>query len=59
VDGTGPAAAAALPPKIVEAIASATHMSVKEAQELDSKGELHTRVLTPQGWYIPKSTEPV
>jgi hypothetical protein len=58
-DVAGSAPAAALPPKIVEAVASATHMSVAQAQELDSKGALPERVLTPQGWYIPKSNEAV
>lgn len=59
VDPGASAPAEALPPKIVEAVASATHMSVEQAQELDGKGQLTGRVLTPQGWYIPKSTEQV
>lgn len=58
-DPNEPASAAALPPKIVEAEANATHMSVEKAAELDSRGELTQRVLTPQGWYVPKSTEVV
>lgn len=59
VDPNAPAPAAALPPKIVEAEENATHMSVEKAAELDSRGELTQRVLTPQGWYVPKAAEVV
>lgn len=58
-DPNGVAEAAQLPPKIREAEESATHMSVEKARELDANGALGERVLTPEGWYIPKSTEEV
>lgn len=57
VDPALPADEAALPPKIVEAIETATHMSVAKAMELDERGELPHRVLTPDGWFVPRDKE--